>query len=61
MSSARKDARWAVATILVEAIGDEYEDYNYSEWQEILDIAESFLEHCTTVQVEDLANRFGGE
>lgn len=44
MSSAMKDARWALAYNWAEIRGLEYEDFSFQGWQKILDEAQRTLD-----------------
>ena len=55
MSNIRKDARWTLALGFVDRIGESRDSYNFSEFQDILDICDQLLDHVTTTQMEALA------
>ena len=58
MSSYRKDARWLLATTMVEKAGIEWTDLAYVERDHLLAAAERVLDYLTDSQVESLAIEF---
>lgn len=44
MSSDRKDARWGLAMYYAKLEGKTYDDYDYPQWQALLDSAQDELD-----------------
>ena len=52
MSSSRKDARWNLATTLVEKAGSSSTDLEYPTFQRVLDAAEAVLSELNSPELD---------